>query len=117
MDFNRIDENFNSPSLQGPITYSELAFFGYGVKLHTGNKVTFGTTHNTTVFPVPKVITADIGFGLYNTVLPITTGEIVISLVDTVNKIISGTFSFTATNSFQNKIIAITEGRFDGKYK
>ena len=44
------------------------------------------------------------------------TGSVIITKADTVNRIIAGTFSFNAINSYGTpKPIAVTEGRFDIK--
>jgi hypothetical protein len=42
----------------------------------------------------------------------IRTGNLNISLLDKPNKIIEGTFSFTAYNPIQNKIVTVTDGKF-----
>jgi len=42
-------------------------------------------------------------------------GEIEIVYLDTINKIISGTFNFTAIDRVTEKIISVTDGRFDLK--
>lgn len=44
-------------------------------------------------------------------------GSITISLLDTANKILAGTFQFNAADNYgNNPPIAVTEGRFDLKY-
>ncbi len=48
---------------------------------------------------------------------PPNTGELDISLVDTIKKIISGTFSINATDTSGKNIVHITERRFDCKYQ
>ncbi len=45
----------------------------------------------------------------------IYTGQLILTRCDTINKIYSGTFSFTAKNSSTAKIIQITDGNFDLK--
>jgi hypothetical protein len=43
--------------------------------------------------------------------------ELKITKLDTENKIISGTFYFTATEDITGEVVTITDGRFDIKYR
>lgn len=44
-------------------------------------------------------------------------GQLTITKLDKVNKIISGSFSFVAYNVEQNKTVNVTEGKFRLQYK
>jgi len=43
-------------------------------------------------------------------------GNLTINRLDSVNSILSGTFSFDAKNASTGEVIHVTEGRFDNKY-
>lgn len=45
------------------------------------------------------------------------TGQLIITELDKINKIISGTFYFKAYNSFRNDSVTVTEGKFRLQYK
>jgi hypothetical protein len=43
-------------------------------------------------------------------------GKLNIKYIDTVNRVIAGTFYFDAVHPQTGEVVKITEGRFDGKY-
>ncbi|WP_298392844.1 DUF6252 family protein [Flavobacterium sp.] len=53
---------------------------------------------------------------LYNDTSQIYTGELTITKLDQVNKIVSGTFWFDVLHPLTNEVVKIREGRFDMQY-
>jgi hypothetical protein len=62
---------------------------------------------------VPDSIGTNAAFGRYE-IDEMHTGELIITKLDTVQRIISGTFYFDAV--YRNDVVQITEGRFDFQY-
>ncbi len=111
-----VSDNANSP-------FKSLIIGGNNISFHTGGKYQFASysfdMNNSfgANYLTDSVIGSNsfIDFNYY-TRPPMTSGELDLSLVDTVNRIISGTFNFTAIDPNSNRLVTISEGRFDGKY-
>jgi hypothetical protein len=96
-------------------------FKGTGKKLQTGDKISFAsplTPNSIWVEYIVEGIQLNNGYfgSEYFITKPPISGEMNLVLVDTVNRIISGTFQFSAIDTINNVNVSITSGRFDGKY-
>jgi hypothetical protein len=95
-----------------------ISFFTPGISMLKDNTtITLQTPANTIdrwYADYSNVITAGITMDYQTTFAP-SNGSIFFSHVDTVNKVLSGTFAFKAVES-DNEIISATSGRFDVRY-
>lgn len=106
--------NFTIPGLSTVIQFNILSLGA--ARTSSNESISFGIRNMNAVNNYDLIFPNEAEYSLKSEQYAPIEGKITVTKYDQVNKILSGRFYFTGKNTQTNKLVYITDGRFDVKY-